>query len=525
MFFKQRSFRIFSVSLTILSVLSPIRAVSVQERYGAGCAYIAPTIYCYGGEVNSGSNYTTLSTSIFNTISLNEDMTVDAMQEKWDYLQREHPGPLSYFQMVAVPNQNAILIDGGMVYEDRGQGKDYYPPEHITMIYDIGTENWANDIIQDHPALYTHTATLGPDDMIFIWGGKNVPSSTANSGNAPVEFPSNMAGYDLKNRRWSSMSSPEFLSTNRGRAASALGKDGLSIYYVGGLIPVLEGNGTDYHEISAPMNQIIIFNTSNFQWSTRNTAGDIVPTTRSGHTLHLNPATNDLIMFGGYDPFGSTSNWNRGDYCYQLNTETMEWNRTDIGSDEGASHTLEGGINYHSGVVVEKYLFIIFGSLPGEIPTNEIRVLDMERMSWVSQFVAPKQSSGTSTGTIVGAVVGSVGGVALIGAIVVFFLLRRRRQARLSAKDENETHTEAGDARNQFYPNSTATRPLSPFNANNSTQGGSTTEVPHSSDSDDRTRKSMSYFYGIEKPDAIVSEETSGNPRRIVMTPVNSGNL
>ena len=61
--------------------------------------------------------------------------------------------------------------------------------------------------------------------------------------------------------------------------------------------------------------------------------------------------------------------------------------------------------------MVEKYLFILFGvPFPGDTPSNETRVLDLEKMSWASLFEAP-EATRTSAGTIAGAVIGSVAGV------------------------------------------------------------------------------------------------------------------
>ena len=73
------------------------------------------------------------------------------------------------------------------------------------------------------------------------------------------------------------------------RHAAALGKDQVSIYYIGGVIPSkpANANGTEWDSDPAPMNRIVIFNTNSLQWdTTENTSGDL-PTTRSGHTLNL----------------------------------------------------------------------------------------------------------------------------------------------------------------------------------------------------------------------------------------------
>ncbi|KAI8137232.1 hypothetical protein BJV82DRAFT_675023 [Fennellomyces sp. T-0311] len=460
-----------------------------------------------------------LTNNIFNILTLTEDVSIDDMQQRWEPIQRDYPGPLILFAMTAVPENNSILIDGGVVL----QGDTYVPPKLTTTLYDLDTEDWATDIyIAGHPAVSLHTATLGPRSTVFVWGGTHRPLNYETEG-LSLSYPPEMARFDLISRTWNNVSSPPFLQSNRMRHAASLGKDGTTIYYIGGVIPTgpANVNGTSWNSNPAPMNQIILFNTNNLQWDSRNTTGD-TPTTRSGHTLNLNPITGELIMFGGYDPYGTADQWTRSDYCYTLNTDTMAWQAANIAAGDGASHTIQG-IYYHSSVVVEKYLFIMFGALPpNESPSNDTRVLDLETMTWATFFEAPK-SSGTSTGTIVGAVIGSVAGVAIIGAVIFFILRRRRRRAR----EEKPESTYSAGNQDRMIPlfdddryhteRSYNPRPTSPFNAI-STQDGSTADVPYSSDTD-RTRYSMSHFYGTEKPDAS-SPGSVNEPRRIVMTPV-----
>ena len=110
-----------------------------------------PTVYCYGGQSSAIVQSTSmLTTNIFNSLTLTEDITIENLQNSWKPLQRETPGPLILYAMTAVPENNSILIDGGVVLD----GDTYIPPKYTTTLYDLDTEDWATDIyISGHPAV------------------------------------------------------------------------------------------------------------------------------------------------------------------------------------------------------------------------------------------------------------------------------------------------------------------------------------------------------------------------------------
>ncbi|KAI8137231.1 hypothetical protein BJV82DRAFT_636233 [Fennellomyces sp. T-0311] len=434
---------ITATSLILLSA-TLVRADTVQGRYTAGCALIETTIYCYGGQNSpTVTNFTILEENLFNSFSVAEDMTVENLQNSWKPIQRDHLGPLYFFAMAAVPDQKSILVDGGGVMESAG-----YRPKYTTTMYDVTTEDWATDLIDGHPAVSLHTAVVGHDDTVYIWGGVHYPVDYI-AKNLSITHPLDMFLFDLTKKRWTQSNNiPTFLQSNRARNAAVLGADGMTIYYVGGMIPdsPQDASGTEYFYNPAPMNEIITFNSSDLTWNTWNTSGTITPTTRSGHTLTLNPVSNEIILLGGYDPFAQ-GDFHRSDYCYGLNTTTREWRPISIGADAGATHTAEG-IFGHSVVLVGKYLFVIFGSVPPlGAPTSDIRVINMETMTWSASFTAPpvpseapgEVSSGSKSnaGTIAGAVVGAVVGVGLIAGLIAFFLIRRRRQSKGKKEDSS----------------------------------------------------------------------------------------
>ncbi|KAI8149007.1 hypothetical protein BJV82DRAFT_205048 [Fennellomyces sp. T-0311] len=325
----------------------------------------------------------------------------------------------------------------------------------------------------------------------------------------PIEYPLEMYMYHFETSSWTTGPGVASLQLSRLWAKSALGKDETSIYYVGGQYPSepIYENRTRYFMDPAPMDQILIFDINSQQWRTESTTG-VTPSTRAFHTLTLNPKTGELIMLGGVEPINQTDY--RGDYSYVLDTDRMEWSARNVtNADPGATFTVTV-IQEHSGTE----LYIMFGHVPYE-STSDVRVLDIESWSWKAsitgvQDAEPTESSptdpessgsGTSAGTIAGAVVGSIAGVAIIGAALVFFWLRRRRQAK---KEEVGPNNFGAPAAGQSYQGQNYAVPTSPT----ATNDGSTTQV---SSTADPHRADASKFYGTEKPDGVL---------RMVMQPV-----
>ncbi|KAI8137215.1 hypothetical protein BJV82DRAFT_636161 [Fennellomyces sp. T-0311] len=428
----------------LLHLISLAQADSVTARCAAGCEYLPPKIYCYGGREffsNNGSYGFGLNTSLFNSLDLSQGSSLTDIQNHWTPIDQVTPGTNTLFAMAAVPEYNALFMDGGGGVDSL----ENYRSQFNNTIYDVETGAWSTDIPMRDLTVIFHTATLGPNSTVYVWGGR---AMQANISQDPTSYPLDMYLFNFGTSSWSTTIGVQSLAETRVEHKAVLGGDGVSIYYIGGLYPTtpIYANLTDYYHNLAPMDRVLIFNTNTSQWQTRNTSGE-TPTTRRGHTLNLKPSTGELILFGGYNPLNTTLI--RQDYFHLLDTTNMVWYTRSLSVGEGVTHNVSG-IFDHCAVIVEHYMYIIFGVVAGQA-TSDIRALDIESWSWLAsvpaiQPVEPTEpsdgSSGSSVGTIVGAVVGSVGGVAIVGGIIAFFYIRKRRRAKEQAVTkaaENDT--------------------------------------------------------------------------------------
>ncbi|KAI8137216.1 hypothetical protein BJV82DRAFT_636171 [Fennellomyces sp. T-0311] len=540
----------------ILSVISSAQAATVMARSAAGCVYMAPSIYCYGGRLyhRDASGILALSTSIFNSLDLSTNASVSTLQASWTLI-NNNAGPNFCFAMAAVPDHKVILMDGGAGIDD---GLSLHSPYNTTT-YSIETTRWKTDIPDGHLNILYHTATLGPDSNVYIFGGRYFPESERPAD--PVLHPLDMYQFNVQTSQWSTLTGVSSLSQHRSEHKSVLAKDGKSIYHIGGIYPdtPMYANLTRYNYASAPMNQILVFDTANQQWSTQDLTG-LIPSTRCGHSLTLKPNTGEIILFGGYDPLDWATY--REDYFYLLDTETMSWSNRTLGTGPGATYTVTTVFD-HSAVLVGNNLFIMFGIVPSA-SSSDIRVLDTNIWSWIS-FVtgvespaeptptSPSESSSDSGGSsnagiIAGAVVGSVAGVAIIGAIV-FFLLRKRRQEKNGQRDHgsntamlqnndmsqgyNVQSPHAGFNTQPGYntpPNqagvlmaSYASRDHQGYQVTGSASPDayysreSSTQVSNSHNND-TMHQGSAYFYGTEKPDG--ASRNDDGVQRLVLAPV-----
>ncbi|KAI8149005.1 hypothetical protein BJV82DRAFT_590341 [Fennellomyces sp. T-0311] len=492
----------------IWSLLSYVRADSVVARCDTHCVYMNPKIYCYGGQeqenIMTGSYGPSLDRNIFNSLDLSQDMSIRDMQNRWEPIPHEDPGPNVVFQMVAVPDYQVIFLDGGAGRSMPGSAS--LRANYRNIVYNITTESWSTDIPMREDNLIFHAATLGPNNRVYIWGGR---AMLENGTEQPAKFPLEMYLFDFTTLSWSTESGAQSLRDTRVLHRSVLGKDGVSIYYVGGIFPdqPMYQNMSEYYFDYDYMDNIIIFNTNTSQWSRRNATGER-PFIRNSHSLTLKPTTGELIMFGGTYPFNYTLFCD--DYFYILDPESMVWYNRPLTVPDDVDYNVTA-IFDHSAVMVGDNLYIMFGVVPPGRVTNTVRVLNTVTWSWVNSVSGvqttdaapqPSDTGDTNAGTIAGAVVGAVAGVALIGALIVFFY-HRRRQARKKqeAKAINE-HASEGSAdikHNIMIPLATQ---------------DSRGQVPNEFDKLDRD---VPRIHAAEKPDGGVSSEGT---QRLLMTPV-----
>ncbi|KAI9252264.1 hypothetical protein BDA99DRAFT_587714 [Phascolomyces articulosus] len=516
------------LSLLLLSVSGLlVHAITPQPRADAGCAYMSTEakIYCYGGQrfiYLSEGGITTMFDPYFVSLNLAQDWEVNTdMQNGWEQVNHD-VGQNHHFPMVAVPNQRRLFMDGGGGGSDAGAAViARYKTAYINTESDDG---WTEVIpSRTDSRVMTHTATLGRDNnTIYIWGGYR-SGLTGGTAQGEETYPREMNIFNIKEWRWSTGSLAQ-----QGQMYQTAVLVGSSIYYIGGLYRATTSL------VAVQMNGVLIFNTDSGEWQNRGIGGSVVPSTRIRHTTTLKPSTGEIIMFGGQNPSDNTQA--RDDYFYILNTQgELSWRNTTI-QEDGSSFG-GNGILGHAAVLVENYLFVMFGNInllddpwPYNI-TNRVWAMDVDRWAWVSSVSAitpdpvlstddttppgneggtqddgSSGSSSTNAGTIAGAVVGGVAGVVIIAAIAFFFIRKKRQQSPEKVELNRERMLP-----DEEPGNDNSNRHISPASQRYSSQDSST-EVENS--------EGPVSPYGTEKPDGLVAANDGGYTQRFVMEPV-----
>ncbi|KAI9491257.1 hypothetical protein BDB00DRAFT_833687 [Zychaea mexicana] len=349
------------VLLLITTILSAVsQAINVDIRSDTECVYLSRRIWCYGGQGDFDSSSDNMVSVIADKplfFSLDPSQNTTPYDMKFTFVAENDVGPNLYHTLVAVPTLNTIVMDGGM-----GLGDGTTIPQHRTTIYNTDSGTWTKNTSSPHMRVYGHTATLGPNNTIYFWGGRRDQNTTGEEGTL-VDIPFRMHWFNVAENAWSLGSPVHTITERRQYHEAVLGKDGSSIYYIGGIMPmsILNQYGmTDYHDYAdVPMNVITIFDTKSGAWRSENTTGPVVPSTRMRHTLTLKPSTGEIILIGGIGPLGSRP---REDYFYILDTDKLEWSNRTITMEDSSGITK--GVCGHSGMSFCLFLHYNFLSLP-----------------------------------------------------------------------------------------------------------------------------------------------------------------
>ncbi|KAF9128725.1 hypothetical protein BGX30_014214 [Mortierella sp. GBA39] len=143
------------------------------------------------------------------------------------------------------------------------------------------------------------------------------------------------------------------------------------------------------------------------------------------------PAMNGtkMVMFGGQ----RATNYLAISGIYILDTSTMEWKTGTAAPAQEARRSMA--------CTVSGDYFIAWGGTNGTVMGPKPLVYNMKTDQWVDQFLAPGDSgAATPEGTNIGAIAGGVGGAVVLIAIVLGFVLYRRRQQQ-NAKKSNGTES------------------------------------------------------------------------------------
>ncbi|CDH49389.1 predicted protein [Lichtheimia corymbifera JMRC:FSU:9682] len=172
-------------------------------------------------------------------------------------------------------------------------------------------------------------AVLDNNQTVWIWGGKSHDQDQ-------VAEPETVVVID-KDQEMSTRETvfPADLYGRRGHSA-ALGADGHTIYYFGGLKGTsvqrpLDNSYFGFNDIS--MDEILVFDIHNLTWMKRTNNGSITPSPRYLHTTTQIPGTNKILLYGGRR-FGTKDPVD--DFCYMYDTESNEWTKVDLPASVGA---------------------------------------------------------------------------------------------------------------------------------------------------------------------------------------------
>ncbi|GAB5585494.1 hypothetical protein Unana1_00394 [Umbelopsis nana] len=306
-----------------------------------------------------------------------------------------------------------------------------------TTVFNTATKTWTSINSTGITQARQHQAVIDGNGRIWFWGGVSDYQTGYNNQSYWGAFTT----LDTASWLWSSTSG------NAGNADARVGhtmtitKDGL-IHIIGGLTATMEttldAQGRLQWLLSASsMSDVPVYNTYNGQWDLKTATGQI-PTSRNIHSATLAADGNTIIVFGGAAAANLSAVY--GD-LYVFDASKSVWTFVNI---NGGPSPRAG----HSAVQVNTTMFIIFGYDFTLTSLSDIHALDTINWRWVTQFSAsgyPLQSnnstlspasnstssssssSSLSTGAIAGIAVG--GGVAVIGAIGLFFFLRRRNKS------------------------------------------------------------------------------------------------
>ncbi|KAI8150271.1 hypothetical protein BJV82DRAFT_586556 [Fennellomyces sp. T-0311] len=438
---------IFWLSHLVAVAVAPriVRAVTPSARYGGGCVYFKPKIYCYGGgNIVTGQTWP-LTSDDFYTLDLSNDFAVSNAGASWTPVEAKgivKAEPNFLFVMAALPQNNSFVMNGGMGYNNQTA------LTHQTIAFDIKTETWKH--IDSAGALQTRQSTMvvSNDTMVHIWGGNSDQFTGYTLGE---DYSRDMKILNFKSLNWTASMLPAAIPT-RIEHTGTLGSDGRTIYYIGGLTAtqVLDATGAVTYQVAGiAMSDIVVYDTTAGQWTQRQSAGP-TPTARRLHAAALIPNTTRIVVYGGAEATGERP---LSDFCYVLETSTLQWQQVGFNDASGGAGPRYG----HSMIMAgADNLFVIFGIDSTGATRNDFHVLNVSNWTWVDNFVGvvprppetkPSESpeptntdaddESPSSGAIAGAVIGAVAAVSLL-AVAVLFVMRRKRQNTSNSEGDDE---------------------------------------------------------------------------------------
>ncbi|KAL9536712.1 hypothetical protein MBANPS3_012428, partial [Mucor bainieri] len=427
------------------------------------CGLMSGKIYCYGGTRFTTATDTTADT-VMNVLDItNKSGTLSSdLQNLWrsvPYVEGDVAfTPRSYPQCVVISDQNRMIVNGGLSI--RGA-----QPENTNMMYDALQNQWFAQPVYTEPPygkrqIYWGSSSYVPGKGAAFYGGFEIfinPNWTTPNVNASIfSFADGLSreiGYtqvsylnvDNPSSAWSTglpltTPSDQFLVRHQSIFDPATNM----LLFMGGV-----SRATSKEIIVNSYLYIKTFNTLTNEWGAMNLTGDRPTPKREYSTLTLLPSTNRHVLLYG----GEADDAVVQDYCNVLNLDTKIWTRQTINAP---AETILQRSRHSSVLVSNNTLFVMWGIEPNKVGLSSVLVLNTtnpDAITMSNKYIDPNApnaaedsndntfkpggnsagdpaftglSSGAKAGIVVAAVV-----VAFLGALVIWFYLRNKRNKRL----------------------------------------------------------------------------------------------
>ncbi|KAF0561667.1 galactose oxidase [Gigaspora margarita] len=312
-----------------------------------------------------------------------------------------------------IPNTATIKFDSSPVYVFNSNISLWTTPNIIGFNSSFKMRNPIQPIIDNY-------------GKIYAFGGSNFTYY-----NASVEVYDDMSILDTTSMTWSTLAKSTNTPPPLLAYTATLLPTGI-IVYIGGVKASIVGKFGTLVPVS--MYEIQIFNTNNYNWSTKVVGGENIDS-RLGHSAVLTQ-NGEIIIYGGLI-------WNTTSpatpYIVKLDTSSWMWSIPNV------SQINSPQLCYHSAALYGDYMIIAFGQIPymssisySALSTN-IYILDIKSYTWITSFnpnqstEKQKSSNKSSTnqlnnGLFIGIGIGA--GMVLIGvfSFAGFLLYKRQNQ-------------------------------------------------------------------------------------------------
>ncbi|KAL0088258.1 hypothetical protein J3Q64DRAFT_1724770 [Phycomyces blakesleeanus] len=432
--------------LTVILFIGLTNFVKAADpSWGQGCTYISQTrqIYCFGGEPFSANDK---QIPVY-ALNVTDDSIIDLSNPTWNNIagiqNNARPSAASRFILTGVTGTDLVYFAGGVVCSACTYNPGY--------LYNVTTNQWT--VVNSHTPVFDAAFTLVSNNLYYFGGQTTSLTGSATTGNLLYNT---MTSFVAK----TGADGPTVFAQGGSSLPQATWAS--SMVYATAYSTLLVIGGQQHSNTTVPvaMDDVIAVNVQTGVYSkwndTKSTTGSLPPT-RWGHSMIMDSSNTNGIMFGGCNDNGEAMN-----DLWLYNVANHTW------SPQKTTGTPPTPRCRHSAVVVGKYMFVLFGGNNAVFGTDLNVALDITTWKWTTApvFGNPPASSttsgstseptsssvtisdddgssGISGGAIAGIVVGALAGVGIIGALLFFFVFKKR--SRYSSADNHADDFSKGE--------------------------------------------------------------------------------